>query len=65
MKTEHDIEVWVQKQTDRLDARYMADGSTMTAEQYEDALRCIDIEASQMYRGIQPAPFREDFRNYS
>lgn len=52
MKSERDIEIWVEKQVDRLDKRYMSDDCTMTESEYKLALKQIDLDADQMYSEI-------------
>ena len=62
---EYQIECKVEKMVDALDRKYMSDNNTMTEAEYKDELRGIDNWAVNQYRAIRPAPFREDFRNYS
>lgn len=47
--TEDQIERRVEKMTDRLDARYMADGSAMTEAEYKAELKDIDDWAQTEY----------------
>lgn len=44
------IEIKVEKWTDRLDARYLADNSTMTEVEYKAQLKAIGDWADQAYR---------------
>ena len=62
---EYQIECRVEKMVDALDRRYMSDNNTMTEEEYKYELRLIDRWSANQYRAIRPAPFKEDFRNYS
>ena len=44
------IEIKVEKWVDRLDARYLADNSTMSEAEYKAQLKAIDDWADQAYR---------------
>lgn len=63
--TEEQIERHVERATDRLDRIFMADNSPMAQAEYDREISILDKWAQQQYDALQPAPFREDFRNYN
>ena len=64
--TEDQIERKVQKLIDALDKRFIEQNSSMSLEEYDKAMEEIDRWAGMEYRRKDgPAPYRENFRNYS
>lgn len=45
---EHNVERWVERQIDTLDAKYMLE--QLTTEEYEKAMQEIKLQADIMYR---------------
>lgn len=56
--TAEQIERRVELRTDRIDARFMAEGSTMTQAEYDAEMSALDKWAQQQYDAIASAPFK-------
>lgn len=50
------IELRVEKMTDALDKRFLADNSTMTQEQYDNEIRAISDWADSQYKSLIDRP---------
>lgn len=54
---EYQIEMRVEKATDRLDKRFMSDANTMTQEEYDNEIKILGRWAQQQYDNLASAPF--------